>query len=217
MPRRQLTNEQREQSRKRRLERDRERQRRRRLDPQLRAIERGRNTVAKRLSRAKGLYDDNIRLYSKDNIGCNKIMSLRNNIIIVYLLKHDVNFNQKYFRLEEKYMLDIEEQNELKKEREKERQRKRRMDPEFRAKERVRNRTLKRISRQKNYYIQKVQYLSNVGNHKKINSTVICTIVELSFKTDNTLSYHLNLKTKMSYYNQKYNFETKSIEPIFIN
>lgn len=40
------------------------------------------------------------------------------------------------------------------------------MDPELLAKKRVRNRILKRISQQKNYYIQKVQYLSNVGNHK---------------------------------------------------
>lgn len=76
MPRKLLTDEQREQSKQRRLERDRERQRIRRLDPQLRAIERGKNTVAKRLSRAKGLYDDNIRLYSETNIDCNKIMSL---------------------------------------------------------------------------------------------------------------------------------------------
>lgn len=76
MPRRLLTDEQREQSRKRRLERDRERQRKKRLNPELRAIERGRNTVAKRLSRAKGLYGDNIKLYSEANTGCNKIMSL---------------------------------------------------------------------------------------------------------------------------------------------
>lgn len=152
MPRRLLTDEQWEQSKKHRLERDCERQRKRCLDPQLRAIERGRNTVAKRLSRAKGLYDDNIRLYSKANIGCNKIMSLWHNIIILNFLKHDVNFNKKYFRLEEKDILDIEEQDRLKKER----QRKREIDPEFRAKERVRNRILKRISRQKNYYIQKV-------------------------------------------------------------
>lgn len=77
MPRRPLTNEQREQSRKRRLERDRERQRKRRLDPELRAIERGKNTIAKRLSRAKGLYDDKIdELYSVANINCNNITSL---------------------------------------------------------------------------------------------------------------------------------------------
>lgn len=74
MPRRLLTEEQREQSRKRRLERDRERQRKRRLDPELRAIERRRNTVAKRLSRAKCLYDDNFdKFYSVAYIGCNKI------------------------------------------------------------------------------------------------------------------------------------------------
>lgn len=52
----------------------------------------------------------------------------------------------------------MEEQNRLKKEKEKERQRKRRMDPEFRAKERARNRILKRISRQKNYYAREVLY-----------------------------------------------------------
>jgi len=75
MPRRQLTDEQREQSRKRRLERDRERQRKRRLDPELRAIERGRNTVAKRLSRARGLYDDNIDIL-KTNNDCSKITSM---------------------------------------------------------------------------------------------------------------------------------------------
>lgn len=74
MPRRLLTDEQREQSRKRRLERDRERQRKRRLDPELRAIERGRNTVAKRLSRAKSLYDDNFdKLYSNSIIDCSKL------------------------------------------------------------------------------------------------------------------------------------------------
>lgn len=55
-------------------------------------------------------------------------------------------------------MLNMEEQNRLKKEKEKERQRKRRMDPEFRAKERARNRILKRISRQKTYYAKKVLY-----------------------------------------------------------
>jgi len=75
MPRRQLTDEQREQSRKRRLERDRERQRKRRLDPVLRAIERGRNTVAKRLSRAKNLYDDNIDML-KVNIDYSKLSSM---------------------------------------------------------------------------------------------------------------------------------------------
>jgi len=52
----------------------------------------------------------------------------------------------------------LKDLNRLKKERDKERQRQRRMDPEFRAKERVRNRILKRISRQKNYYTLKVQY-----------------------------------------------------------
>jgi hypothetical protein len=77
MPRRPLTDEQREQSRKRRLERDRERQRKRRLDPVLRAIERGKNTIAKRLSRSKGLYGDNIdKLYSEANIDCSKMASL---------------------------------------------------------------------------------------------------------------------------------------------
>lgn len=77
MPRRQLTDEQREQSRIRRLERDRERQRKRRLDPELRAIERGRNTVAKRLSRAKGLYyDDNVDGLCSDTRINNKITSL---------------------------------------------------------------------------------------------------------------------------------------------
>jgi len=77
MPRRPLTDEQREQSRKRRLERDRERQRKRRLDPELRAIERGKNTIAKRLSRSKELYGDNIdKFYSEANIDCSKITSL---------------------------------------------------------------------------------------------------------------------------------------------
>lgn len=77
MPRKPLTEEQREQSRKRRLERDRERQRKRRLDPELRAIERRKNTIAKRLSRARSLYDDNIKkLYSKANNDCNTITSL---------------------------------------------------------------------------------------------------------------------------------------------
>lgn len=75
MPRRQLTDEQREQSRKRRLERDRDRQRKRRLDPELRAIERGRNTVAKRISRAKGLYYDDIERCSRTH-NCSKITSL---------------------------------------------------------------------------------------------------------------------------------------------
>jgi len=54
----------------------------------------------------------------------------------------------------------VEKYNRLKKEREKERQRKRRMNPEFRAKERERNRVLKRISRQKNYYTREV-YISD--------------------------------------------------------
>jgi len=77
MPRRPLTDEQREQSRKRRLERDRERQRKRRLDPELRAIERGKNTIAKRLSRSKVLYGDNINtLYSEANIDCSKMTSM---------------------------------------------------------------------------------------------------------------------------------------------
>lgn len=74
MPRQKLTDEQREQSRNRRLERDRERKRKRRLDPELRAIERGKNRVAKRLSRAKCL--DIERLCSDANIDCNKITSL---------------------------------------------------------------------------------------------------------------------------------------------
>lgn len=52
----------------------------------------------------------------------------------------------------------MEDQNRIRKEKEKERQRKRRMDPEFRAKERVRNRILKRISRQKNYFTREVLY-----------------------------------------------------------
>lgn len=77
MPRRPLTDEQREQSRKRRLERDRERQRKRRLDPELRAIERGKNTIAKRLSRSKGPYGDNInKLCSEANIDCTNMTSL---------------------------------------------------------------------------------------------------------------------------------------------
>lgn len=78
MPRKQLTDEQREQSRKRRLERDRERQRKRRLDPVLRAIERGRNTIAKRLSRAKCPYEDNTnRLCSEQhNINCDALRQL---------------------------------------------------------------------------------------------------------------------------------------------
>ncbi|VVC28245.1 Hypothetical protein CINCED_3A005178 [Cinara cedri] len=131
MPRRQLTDEQREQSRIRRLERDRERQRKRRLNPELRAIERGKNTIAKRLSRAKGFYDTNTnRLFSETNIDCSKITSLFGEV----------------------EMVDLAEHNRLRKEREKERQRKRRMDPEFRAKERARNSLLKRIARQKNYF-----------------------------------------------------------------
>lgn len=74
MPRKKLSDEQREQSRNRRLERDRERKRKRRLDPELRAIERGKNTVAKRLSRAKSL--DVVGLYPDANIDCNIITSL---------------------------------------------------------------------------------------------------------------------------------------------
>lgn len=54
----------------------------------------------------------------------------------------------------------MEDLNRLKKERDKERQRLRRMDPEFRAKERARNRILKRIARQKSYYTLEVQYFS---------------------------------------------------------
>jgi hypothetical protein len=74
MSRKLLTDEQREQSRKRRLECDRERQRRRRLDPESRAIERGKNTIAKRLSRAKGLYEDKINnLFSLPNMNCNNL------------------------------------------------------------------------------------------------------------------------------------------------
>lgn len=64
-----------------------------------------------------------------------------------------------YFRLDEEEILELEEHNRLKKEKEKERQRKRRMDPEFRAKERERNRILKRIARQKKYFTQEVQSL----------------------------------------------------------
>lgn len=62
------------------------------------------------------------------------------------------------FRSDEKDILNMEEQNRIRREKEKERQRKRRMDPEFRAKERVRNRILKRISRQKNYYTREVLF-----------------------------------------------------------
>lgn len=80
MPRRPLTDEQREQSRKHRLECDRERQRKRRLNPVLRAIEQGRNTVAKRVSRAKGFYYDNIDIL-KANIGCSKMISMLVNVI----------------------------------------------------------------------------------------------------------------------------------------
>lgn len=77
MPRKQLTNEQREQSRTRRLERERERQRKRRLDPEFRAIEQARNTIAKRLSRAKDLYENNIdRLLLEANNENKKITSL---------------------------------------------------------------------------------------------------------------------------------------------
>lgn len=60
------------------------------------------------------------------------------------------------------------------------------MDPEFRAKERIRNKILKRISRQKNDYTRKVQSLSNVSNHKKI-TTVICTVVELQLQVEVTV------------------------------
>lgn len=54
----------------------------------------------------------------------------------------------------------MEDLNRLKKERDKERQRQRRMDPEFRAKERARNRILKRIARQKSFYTLEVKYFS---------------------------------------------------------
>lgn len=149
MPRRPLTDEQREQSRKRRLERDRERQRKRRLDPELRAIERGKNTIAKRLSRSKGLYSDNIdKLYSEANIS--KMTSLLDNVNIV----------------------DLEDLNRIKKERDKERQRQRRMDPEFRAKERARNRVLKRIARQKSYYTLEVVNCECCG--EPIESDHVC-------------------------------------------
>jgi hypothetical protein len=151
MPRRPLTDEQREQSRKRRLERDRERQRKRRLDPELRAIERGKNTIAKRLSRSKGLYGDNIdKLYSEANIDCSKITSL----------------------LDNEDNVDLEDLNRLKKERDKERQRQRRMDPEFRAKERARNRILKRIARQKSYYTLEVLNCECCG--EPIESDHVC-------------------------------------------
>lgn len=77
MPRRLLTKEQREQSRTSRLERERERQRRRRLDPEFRAIERARNTIAKRISRAKGLYENNGgKLFSEATGGSSKKASL---------------------------------------------------------------------------------------------------------------------------------------------
>ncbi|CAI6342641.1 unnamed protein product [Macrosiphum euphorbiae] len=151
MPRRPLTDEQREQSRKRRLERDRERQRKRRLDPELRAIERGKNTIAKRLSRSKGLYSDNIeKLCSEANIDCSKITSLLNN----------------------EDNVDLEDLNRLKKERDKERQRQRRMDPEFRAKERARNRILKRIARQKSFYTLEVLNCECCG--EPIESDHVC-------------------------------------------
>lgn len=73
MPRRQLTDEQRELSKKRRLERDRERQRKRRSDPELRAIEREKNTIAKRMSRAKFSYDNSNNILYSTNIGIRKI------------------------------------------------------------------------------------------------------------------------------------------------
>lgn len=63
------------------------------------------------------------------------------------------------FRLDEEAILRLNKHIRLKKEKEKERQRKRRMDPEFRAKERARDRILKRIARQKCCFTQKVQTL----------------------------------------------------------
>lgn len=56
-------------------------------------------------------------------------------------------------------IVDLEELNQLKKEKEKERQRKRRMNPEFRDRERSRNKILKRIARQKSYYAREVLVL----------------------------------------------------------
>ncbi|XP_015379547.1 PREDICTED: RNA-binding protein 25-like [Diuraphis noxia] len=151
MPRRPLTDEQREQSRKRRLERDRERQRKRRLDPELRAIERGKNTIAKRLSRSKVLNGDNInKLYSEANIDCSRMTSMLDNEDII----------------------GLKDLNRLKKERDKERQRQRRMDPEFRAKERARNRILKRIARQKSYYTLEVVNCECCG--EPIESDHVC-------------------------------------------
>lgn len=174
MPRRPLTDEQREQSRKHRLERDRERQRKRRLDPVLRAIERGRNTVAKRLSRAKGLYYDNIDML-KANIGSNKITSI----------------------IDEKEVEDLEEHNRLKKQKEKERQRKRRMDPEFRAKERERNKILKRISRQKRYYSQEVLNCECCGepgesDHVCFSNILSVELHEIDVSSDNTIKKFIN-------------------------
>lgn len=76
MPRRLLTEEQREQSKKRRLERDRERQRKRRSDPELRAIEREKNTIAKRMSRAKYSFDNSNNILYSANIDSCKIVPL---------------------------------------------------------------------------------------------------------------------------------------------
>ncbi|XP_025419246.1 uncharacterized protein LOC112689651 [Sipha flava] len=150
MSRKLLTDEQREQSRKRRLECDRERQRRRRLDPESRAIERGKNTIAKRLSRAKGLYEDKINnLFSLPNMNCNNL-SL---------------FHKKKF-------VDLEKHNQLKKEREKEKQHKRRMNPEFRTREHARNKILKIIARQKRYYVGEVVSCDCCG--EPIESDHIC-------------------------------------------
>lgn len=65
-----------------------------------------------------------------------------------------------FYRLVKEEIIELEEHNRLKKEREKERQRKRRLDPEFRAKERARNRVLKRIARQRSFYIRgEVQFV----------------------------------------------------------
>lgn len=69
-------------------------------------------------------------------------------------------------------MLSLKKYNRLKKE--KERQRKRRMDPEFRAKERARDRISKRIARQKNCFTQKVPTLVF---HTKIPKIITVTKV----------------------------------------
>ncbi|XP_050434750.1 uncharacterized protein LOC126841964 [Adelges cooleyi] len=195
MPRRQLTNEERELSKKRRLEKERERQRARRLNPEFRAKERARNTVAKRLSRAKSITNTSIKnwIYNTNS---------RQKCLITPIIKEQQE--------------DLVELNSLKKEQERERKRLRRLDPNYRTRERARNTALKRISRQKMYSIQEYSTLSEaVSDSDNTNCGVeINKVIDCECCGDPISSDHVCFSNILSVELSETDFSTDNFEKI---